>query len=92
MNNRSRIINKLKTDKACCDNPDLSRKFVRSMMISLAKADEAIQNGFMGPDATQRYIALKSPTIPAGLSAAAASGVATLTALETDFAEAAQVV
>lgn len=69
MNNRSRIINKLKTDKACCDNPDLSRKFVRSMMISLAKADEAIQNGFMGPEATQRYIALKSPTIPTGLSA-----------------------
>lgn len=69
MNNRSRILNKLKTDKACCDNPNLSRKLVRSMLISLADADEAIQDGFMGPEATQRYISLKSPTSPADPSA-----------------------
>ena len=62
MNNRSRTLNKLTTDKACCDNPELSRKLVRSMLISLTEADEAIQSGFMGPEATQRYISLKSPT------------------------------
>ena len=69
MNTRSRIINKFKIGQACRDNPNLSRKVVRSMLISLAKADESLKGGFMGPEATQKYIALKSPTSPADPSA-----------------------
>ena len=61
MNTRSRTLARLKLPDACRDNPDLPRKLVRSMLISLSDADEAIKSGFMGPEATKQYIRNRRP-------------------------------
>ena len=64
MNTRSRTLARLKLPLACRDNPDLPRKLVLSMLVSMYLADEAIKSGFMGLDATGDYLMKKKiPTL-----------------------------
>ena len=64
MNTRSRTLAKLKLPAACRDNPDLPRRFVLSMLVSMYEAAEAIKGEFMGLDATGEYLMKKKiPTL-----------------------------
>ena len=56
MNTRSRTLARLKLPLTCRDNPDLPRKLVLSMLVSMYLADEAIKGGFMGLELTRVYV------------------------------------